>query len=130
MPALIFVYNADSGLFNTLTDIAHKLFSPRTYPCNLCALTHSPLGMKNEWRAFLSELQQPLEFLHRDEFHRRHGLSDAELPAIFLKTPAGDVQPWIDASAIRNVKSLPELQQLIRQRLADENRGLPPSGIQ
>ncbi len=27
---LLFVYNADSGLFNTLGDIGHKLFSPNT----------------------------------------------------------------------------------------------------
>jgi len=27
---LVFVYNADSGMFNTLTDIAHKVFSPKT----------------------------------------------------------------------------------------------------
>lgn len=27
-PTLIFVYNADSGLFNTVTDIAHKVLSP------------------------------------------------------------------------------------------------------
>jgi hypothetical protein len=37
--SLVFVYNADSGVFNTLSDIAHKIFSPETYACNLCALT-------------------------------------------------------------------------------------------
>ena len=28
---LLFVYNADSGLFNTMADIGHKLLSPETY---------------------------------------------------------------------------------------------------
>ena len=37
-PTLVFVYNADSGVFNALADAAHKIFSPRTYACNLCAL--------------------------------------------------------------------------------------------
>jgi hypothetical protein len=51
--SLVFVYNADSGssgLFNTLTDIAHKLISPHTYSRNLCALTHSNPGMRKEWK--------------------------------------------------------------------------------
>ncbi len=29
--SIVFVYNADSGLFNALPDIAHKTFSPATY---------------------------------------------------------------------------------------------------
>jgi len=33
---LIFVYYGESGLFNTLTHVAHKISSPQTYPCNLC----------------------------------------------------------------------------------------------
>jgi hypothetical protein len=37
---LLFVYNADSGLAAALFDSAHKLLSPQTYACNLCALTH------------------------------------------------------------------------------------------
>ena len=42
--SLLFVYNADSGFFNTLADIGHKLFSPATYPCQLCAITHGVLA--------------------------------------------------------------------------------------
>ena len=49
-PTLIFVYNADSGLFNTLTDIAHKTFAPETYSCNLCAITFGTFGMRTEWK--------------------------------------------------------------------------------
>lgn len=64
---LVFVYNADSGLFNLLTDIAHKAFSPKTYACNLCAITHSSFGMKNEWRQYLDNLNISFEFLHADE---------------------------------------------------------------
>ncbi|MBC7930780.1 MAG: hypothetical protein H7Z38_09495, partial [Rubrivivax sp.] len=57
--ALVFVYNADSGLFNALTDIAHKAFSPATYQCNLCALTHSTFGMRKGWKRFLETLDTP-----------------------------------------------------------------------
>jgi len=43
---IVFVYNADGGLFNTLSNIVHKIFSPETYRCKLCSITYSVLGMK------------------------------------------------------------------------------------
>ena len=36
---LIFVYNADSGLVNTLMNIGYKAISPQTYESKLCDLT-------------------------------------------------------------------------------------------
>lgn len=47
-PHWLFVYNADSGLFNTATDIAHKILLPETYACNLCALTHGHFKIHEE----------------------------------------------------------------------------------
>ena len=69
-PRLVFVYNADSGLFNTMADIGHKIFSPGTYACDLCALTHGYFSERREWRTFIESLAIPCEFLHRDEFVR------------------------------------------------------------
>ena len=37
---LIFIYNAKSGFINELVDIPHKIISPETYDCNLCAITY------------------------------------------------------------------------------------------
>jgi hypothetical protein len=118
MLTLVFVYNADSGLFNTLTDIAHKVLSPSTYACNLCALTHSPFGMRADWKHFLAELGQPLDFLHRDEFRRRFGMNDVALPAIFRQIASGRVELWIDAATINAAKTTEDLKHLIRQKLA------------
>lgn len=59
-PQLVFVYNADSGLFNTVTDIAHKIISPSTYSCQLCTLTHSYFSVKKDWTDFLAELDARL----------------------------------------------------------------------
>jgi len=53
MSKLIFVYNADSGLLNAMKDWAHKIVSPETYPCSLCALTYDNLGMRRPWREFI-----------------------------------------------------------------------------
>jgi hypothetical protein len=116
--ALVFVYNADSGLFNTLTDIAHKALSPQTYQCNLCALTHSTFGMRKDWKRFLETLDVPLEFLHADELSARHGVSGVALPAIF-KSVGESLEPLIGADAINACRTLDDLKQLIQGRLAD-----------
>lgn len=114
--ALVFVYNADSGLFNTLTDIAHKTFSPQTYQCQLCALTHSTFGMRKGWKQFLETLDVPLEFLHADELRQRYGVSGAPLPAIFEKD-GERVEIWLAAESINQCRTLDDLKQLIRGKL-------------
>ncbi len=115
-PALVFVYNADSGVFNTLADVAHKIFSPQTYACNLCALTHTATGMRSEWRRFLDSLDRPLEFLHADELKARYAVADVPLPAIFIRD-GENVEVLIDARSINACRTIDDLKQLILQRL-------------
>ena len=64
---LIFIYNAKSGLVNELIDFAHKIISPETYDCNLCILTYDNFGKKKEWKAFLKNLDVPIQFLYADD---------------------------------------------------------------
>ena len=116
-PTLVFVYNADSGAFNALADMAHKIFSPQTYACNLCAITYSPLGMRKEWKEFLAGLDVELEFLHADELKSRYGIENVPLPAIFVKRD-GRPELWIDAAAINRCRDMSDLQVLIAGRLA------------
>lgn len=113
---LVFVYNADSGRLNALLDIGHKILSPSTYSCNLCAVTHSAFSMRGEWKEFVEGLGRPVEFLHRDESEKKYGLSGAELPAVFLKTE-GKLSPWIGAGEIAACASLVDLQALVREKL-------------
>lgn len=115
-PALLFVYNADSGLFNTVTDIAHKILSPRTYHCNLCALTHGHFKVREDWVLFLGTLDADCEFLHRDEFHSTYGPTDIALPVIFRKIPE-ELLPLVDAETLRGCASLDELKRLLVARL-------------
>ena len=115
-PTLLFVYNADSGLFNTVTDIAHKVLSPQTYACNLCALTHGHFKVREDWVKFLETLDVDCVFLHRDEFHAAYDQTDVALPAIFRKMH--DVLTlWIDADTLRRCASLDELKRLLISRL-------------
>lgn len=117
-PALVFVYNADSGLFNTLTDIAHKIFSPETYQCHLCELSHGHFTMREEWSAFIQELHLEGEFLHKDEFIKQYGNRDQEFPAIFFRRgPHLDL--CIDASVINSCDSIDELKDIITQTCSE-----------
>ena len=116
---LVFVYNADGGLFNTLTDIAHRIFSPQTYQCKLCAITYSVSGMKKKWKEFLDSVAMPMELLHRDELRERCAIDDVSLPAIFKKVN-DELVVWIDAEAINSCRTVEDLKQLITRKTTRE----------
>ncbi len=122
---LVFVYNADSGLFNTLSDIAHKIFSPATYSCHLCELSHSHFTMRSEWAAFIKTLKLEGEFLHRDEFIKQYGNDHHAFPAIFLRQ-GDEITLCIDAKTINGCEDIDDLKVLISKHCIDEEvNGLP-----
>jgi len=108
---IIFVYNADSGLFNLLSDMAHKFISPETYDCQLCMLTHGHFGMRDQWHEYLETLNAEIEFLHRDEFVKQYTEHTAELPALFLKR--GDLLELLVAA--HTIISCSTIEMLIHQ---------------
>ena len=116
-PALVFVYNADGGLFNAAADMAHKVFSPETYQCNLCALTYSTFGMRKEWKRFLATLERPLEFLHSDELKSLYRIADVPLPAIFEKE-GEQLELLIDADSINRCSTMADLKRLMISAIA------------
>ena len=67
---LLFVYNANSGKLNALFDAGHKLFSPTTYPCSLCALTYGTFTENTIWKNFRTKSNLDMEFYHKDEFEK------------------------------------------------------------
>ncbi len=116
---LLFVYNAASGFFNLAADIARKIFSPQTYDCNLCAITHDAFAMKNEWRQYLDALDAPVEFLHADEFKTQYPFENArQLPAVFRKENDG-LELIISPDEINSCRTARELKQIINARLDD-----------
>ncbi|HYE75056.1 MAG TPA: hypothetical protein VEF04_17070, partial [Blastocatellia bacterium] len=118
-PKIIFVYNADSGVFNLLGDIAHKIFSPQTYQCNLCAITHGNFGMRDEWRAYLKTLKVPFEFLHADEFKAKYKIENMPLPAIFRQEES-KLELLIDSHTINKCNSIDDLTQIIDMKVNQE----------
>ena len=112
---LVFVYNADSGMFNTMADIAHKLLSPKTYNCNLCMLTHGYFSARKDWINFLQVLNIEMEFLHRDEFIKRYPDSSETLPAVFIEQD--EIELFISADEINTLQSVEALQDLIKKKI-------------
>lgn len=115
--ALVFVYNTNGGVLNSVVDLFRGLFAPKSYPCNLCRLTYAGLGMNKRWWEHLKGLGLPLVFLHRNELKKKYGISNADLPAVFK--PAGDrLTLLIDADEINRCKDLDSLIRLLDRNLA------------
>ena len=112
---LIFVYNANSGLFSTVSDFVHKILSPATYSCTLCALTYGHFSAKQEWKSFIQGLPVKSRFLHKDEFEKRFKIK-ADLPAIFMETNSR-VEEIINKREIESSHSLQELKNLVALKL-------------
>jgi hypothetical protein len=115
---LVFVYNADSGVFHELKDYVHKAVSPSTYGCNLCAVTFGALGMQRDWKSFIEGLDLPVEFLHRDEFADQYPSMDVQFPATFVKR-GSDITLLIAHTEINKAKSVDDLIQLVTEKMKE-----------
>jgi hypothetical protein len=113
---LVFVYNADSGVFRELKDYVHKAVSPSTYGCNLCAITFGRLGMNKDWKNFVEGLDLPVEFLHRDEFADQYPSIDVQFPAASVKR-GSDINLLIAHTEINRAKSVEDLVQLVTAKV-------------
>lgn len=113
-PALIFVYNADSGLYNSLVDFTHKIFSPQTYGCNLCKLSFGNFNEKKEWKEFVSSFKILSFFFHRDEFENIYRIKKKKYPAVFWQNNLQTVQ-IISAEEINACNSTSALINLVKQ---------------
>jgi hypothetical protein len=116
---LIFVYNADSGLFNTIADIAHKIFSPQTYSCSLCALTHSYFSMRDEWNSFVESIGVNCRFMHRDEFIAMYNTQGYQWPVILTKKQ-DELNVCLRSADINKCEDLDELKTLIREKCLNQ----------
>lgn len=118
MHTLIFVYNAKGGWLNALGDAVHKLASPSTYPCSLCALTYGAVSKRPAWRAFLARVGLPTLFLYRDEFRAELDTRDLPLPAILLGGAGPVPEVLVSASELDGLADLDALIALLEARVA------------
>jgi len=108
---LTFIYNSDSGFLNGLMDSAHKLISPKTYSCDLCALTYGSFGIKKEWKNFMLENDLEIEFFHKNDMPSEY--KDLELPIILDE----DKAPFISVQEMGGLVSLQDFIELFKKKL-------------
>jgi hypothetical protein len=113
--SLLFVYAGDSGVVNALVHCAHKIVSPSTYECHLCALTNGPLLRRKAWSRALAELAPDATFLHHDELRRQYGI-EPPLPAVF-DVRDGRPELLISKAEIDACADLDALIALLRARV-------------
>jgi hypothetical protein len=117
---IVFVYNADSGVASLVKDFIHRIVSPETYPCNLCAVTYGNFGMKGSWRSFVENLEVPVVFLHKDEFSEAYEFQGVEFPSAFMEED-GNLEYLITADEMDTVESVNELKTMLRRRLDEQS---------
>lgn len=115
MSSLLFIYNAKSGKLNALFDAGHKLFSPNTYQCNLCALTFDTFTENETWKAFRENSNINMRFLHIDEFEKKFPNQTFKYPIILLKKNGG-LQEFLFPKEINQLKNIDELIAVIEDK--------------
>ena len=118
---LIFIYNAKSGLVNELVDFAHKIISPETYDCNLCAITYGTFIMEKRWSDYIQSLPVKSIFTYKDELSKNN-LENINLPAIFFRNNKQLVE-LLSAREINNLSDFDTLIKILDIRL--EEYGMP-----
>mgnify|MGYP001343646054 FL=1 len=112
---LIFIYNAKSGVVNELVDVAHKIVSPETYDCNLCALSYGAFFMEEKWSTYIATLPIKSTFTFRDKFSKKER-NNLKFPSVFLRNDLG-LNEIITATEINEIKNLDQLIDLLNRKL-------------
>lgn len=116
---LLFVYNADSGIVNTIIDGIKKATAPTSYQCRLCGLTYGFATMKGAWKMFIDSLEMPIKFLHRDEFGNQYGSNASCCPAAFLEDKK-KLDVLVDKNEMNNLDTLSDLIHLVTEKLNEK----------
>lgn len=120
---LLFIYNADSSLFNQIGDLIHKTVSPGTYQCRLCGLTYSGISMNKDWKDFIHSLPIKFEFLHKDEFLKQFpDKKQTTFPIILIREDNSLIE-LISTKEINQTKNLEELKKLVAEKVSTIKNG-------
>lgn len=113
---LLVVYNANSGKLNSLLGSAHKILSPKTYPCKLCDITHGIFNENEVWKQFRETSGIHFTFYHKDEFLKEYPTeTKQQLPAFFNAENMGLL---ISSEELKNLKTAQELIMLLNKKIS------------
>ncbi len=113
MQKLIFIYNAKSGMFNQSVDFLHKVFSPKTYACDLCSITHGNFGSKKDWANFISEIKVNTEFKYCNQ--RSAAEKKFNCPVVLLEN-SENIEQLVASSELKDL-NLHDLIAIIDARI-------------
>ena len=119
---LIFVYNAKSGIVNEFLDFAHKIVSPSTYNCNLCAISYGNFTMKKKWSDYISSLPVRSTFTYKDKVSE-YGYNNIELPSIIFRNGSRS-KVIISSEEINKLKKIDQLINILSDRLKDQGMSI------
>jgi hypothetical protein len=122
--ALLFIYNNDSSMVQALKDYTAgtPVFS-QTENCPLCAITHTPVGMKKEWKRFIRDLKIPSRFLNRNEFLAEFGNYPITFPVVLLET-GPELAILVGSEEISRCSTLSDMISLLMQHLQNAANGI------
>lgn len=115
--AILFVHNLDSGVLESLHDYSSSRgAASKADDCPLSKITHSPVGVKKEWKRFLKELGIPTRSLDRDEFIHEFGNRPIPYPVVIYKH-GPELSILISAEELNRCRELSDLIGLVEERL-------------
>ena len=115
--ALLFIHNLDSGVLESLHDYSSSRgAASKADDCPLSRITHSPVGVKKEWKRFLKELGIPTRSMDRDEFTREFGNRPITFPVVIYKRGA-ELSILISTEELNQCRELSDLIGLVGERL-------------
>jgi hypothetical protein len=100
-------------------DGAHKIVSPSTYDCNLCAITFGNFSEDELWKEFRENTAVTMEFLYRDKFlqnYNSENLRSLTFPAILMETPT-NLELFISSEILNEMTTSEALIVEITKRL-------------
>ena len=112
---VIVVYNANENIKSAILDYAHKVFSPSTYRCELCSLTHSNIGPRKEWRSFRKSVNLVLDVMYIESFEERFN-HRFNYPVILLEIQ-DNLEVIMTKDEIANHSSIESLLESLNSRL-------------
>ncbi|MBL4782655.1 MAG: hypothetical protein JKX92_10480 [Porticoccaceae bacterium] len=120
VPDLIFVYNANSGLMNSIMDSMHKVISPNTYSCTLCEITYGAFAELPDWKKFRRSFPGRMKFYHIDEFEALYGKPAQGLgqsngyPVVFSQHANEELSTVLSTERLNVIRDLEELIQFFK----------------
>ena len=119
---LIFIYNAKSGIVNEFLDLAHKIISPSTYNCNLCAISYGNFTMKKKWSDYISSLPVRSTFTYKDKVSE-YGYDNIKLPSIIFQDKSKS-KVILSSEEINKLKKIDQLINILSDRLKDQGMSI------